>query len=105
MSCRVKGIYVERLINARIDRLWKFTQNLEFHKRWDMRFSEIQYLPRRSADAPQEFLYETRIGSVVALRQRARALVRFLPKSYKDIEAVILVNPETTAETEPHSMD
>jgi len=32
------------------------------HERWDLRFSEIRYLPRPDAALPQRFLYTTRIG-------------------------------------------
>ncbi len=55
------GIYVEIPIHASMDELWEKTQNPELHQRWDLRFSQIQYLPRQ-ADEPQKFLYRTRIG-------------------------------------------
>jgi hypothetical protein len=55
------GIYVEIPIQASMDELWEKTQNPEIHQRWDLRFSQIQYLPRH-ADEPQKFLYRTRIG-------------------------------------------
>jgi hypothetical protein len=32
------------------------------HQRWDLRFTEIQYLPRPDEAQPQRFLYATRIG-------------------------------------------
>jgi DoxX-like family len=31
------------------------------HQRWDLRFTDIEYLPRK-AEQPQKFLYRTRIG-------------------------------------------
>jgi uncharacterized membrane protein YphA (DoxX/SURF4 family) len=55
------GIYVEIPIRASIDELWEKTQNPQLHQRWDLRFTEIEYLPRQ-ADEPQKFLYRTRIG-------------------------------------------
>src|SRR6266480_3729964 len=55
------GIYVEIPIRASIDELWEKTQNPQLHQRWDLRFTQIEYLPRQG-DEPQRFLYRTRIG-------------------------------------------
>ena len=55
------GIYVEIPIASSLDELWEKTQNPELHQRWDLRFTEIEYLPRK-AEEPQKFLYCTRIG-------------------------------------------
>jgi hypothetical protein len=56
------SLYVEILVRADMDRLWEYTQTPEFHARWDLRFSAIEYLPRPDASQPQQFLYATRIG-------------------------------------------
>lgn len=56
------GIYVERLIRGSMDEVWRLTQTPEVHQRWDLRFTEIQYLPKATELEPQRFLYETRIG-------------------------------------------
>src|SRR5712691_5848194 len=40
------SIYVEILIRAPMDALWAHTQTPELHERWDLRFSEIAYVPR-----------------------------------------------------------
>lgn len=58
------GIYVEILIRAPLDELWRYTQNPSLHQRWDLRFTRIEYLPRESEGAPQRFRYSTRIGGV-----------------------------------------
>lgn len=42
--------------------LWQKSQDPKLHQRWDLRFSEIDYLPRREGE-PQRFLYSTRIGA------------------------------------------
>lgn len=55
------SIYVEIPIRASIDELWEKTQNPQLHQRWDLRFTQIDYLPRQ-ANEPQRFLYRTRIG-------------------------------------------
>ncbi len=55
------SIYVEILIRSGIDDLWEKTQEPKLHQRWDLRFSEIDYLPRQPGEA-QQFLYKTRIG-------------------------------------------
>jgi DoxX-like family len=55
------GIYVEIPICASMEELWERTQNPQLHQRWDLRFTQIEYLPRKG-DEPQRFLYRTRIG-------------------------------------------
>jgi DoxX-like family len=55
-------IYVEIRIRGPMDELWRRTQQPELHERWDLRFSEIEYLPRPDEGAPQRFSYATRIG-------------------------------------------
>src|SRR5947208_5962989 len=55
------GIYVEIPIRASMDELWEKTQNPQLHQRWDLRFTQIEYLPREDEE-PQRFLYRTRIG-------------------------------------------
>ncbi len=56
------GIYVEIRMSGSLEALWQRTQNPELHERWDLRFSDIQYLPRPDATQPQRFSYATRIG-------------------------------------------
>jgi hypothetical protein len=56
------GIYVEILIRGSMDELWGKTQEPKKHQRWDLRFSDIDYLPRQPGQA-QKFLYATRIGA------------------------------------------
>src|SRR5437660_3372206 len=62
------NIYVEIQIRAPIDRVWQLTQTPDLHQRWDLRFSEIQYLPRPDPEQPQRFLYSTRIGFTLRIR-------------------------------------
>ncbi|MED3564361.1 DoxX-like family protein [Bacillus xiapuensis] len=57
-----KPIYVEIPIQATIDKVWEMTQKPELHEQWDLRFSSITYLPKKSEDDPQSFLYETKLG-------------------------------------------
>ncbi|OMF83403.1 DoxX-like family protein [Paenibacillus glucanolyticus] len=56
-----KPIYVEIDMKTDMDKLWSFTQTPELHQQWDLRFSEIHYLPKKDAET-QRFLYKTRIG-------------------------------------------
>ncbi|PJN90652.1 DoxX-like family protein [Bacillus sp. mrc49] len=60
-----KPIYVEIPIQATIDEVWRMTQKPELHEQWDLRFSSITYLPKKSEDDPQSFLYETKLGRYV----------------------------------------
>lgn len=62
------GLYVEILLQADLDSVWRLTQVPDLHQRWDLRFTTIRYLPRASPDEPQRFLYETRIGFGLAIR-------------------------------------
>jgi hypothetical protein len=56
------SIYVEIFIRGDMETLWQKTQEPKLHQRWDLRFSEISYLPRQPGQ-PQQFLYSTRIGA------------------------------------------
>jgi uncharacterized membrane protein YphA (DoxX/SURF4 family) len=55
------GIYVEIPIRGNMEELWEKTQNPNLHQRWDLRFAQIEYLPREPEE-PQQFLYRTRVG-------------------------------------------
>jgi hypothetical protein len=57
-----KPIYVELNIKADMDELWERTQMPEMHEQWDLRFSEIRYMAKKTDDESQRFLYATRIG-------------------------------------------
>ncbi|CAM4202268.1 hypothetical protein L1N85_07295 [Paenibacillus alkaliterrae] len=57
-----KPIYVELDMGASLAELWEHTQTPELHEQWDLRFSDIQYLPRATEDDVQKFQYVTRIG-------------------------------------------
>lgn len=57
-----KPIYVELDIQTPLEKLWEHTQTPELHEQWDLRFTEIRYLPRASEADNQKFLYRTRIG-------------------------------------------
>lgn len=53
------GLYVETRIQAGLDELWTRTQTPEDHARWDLRFSEIAYLPGGG-----RFRYATRVAGL-----------------------------------------
>jgi len=56
------GIYVEISIESTIDEIWRRTQTPDLHQQWDLRFTNIDYLPRHSDSEIQRFRYSTRIG-------------------------------------------
>lgn len=60
-SLKGKPIYVEIPIRAEMENLWEVTQNPKLHEQWDLRFTSIEYLPKKQGE-PQSFLYETKIG-------------------------------------------
>ena len=55
-------ISVEIFIRTTLDELWERTQIPALHQRWDLRFTDIEYLPCPDESQPQRFQYETRIG-------------------------------------------
>lgn len=59
---RDRGIYVEIQIRAGVEEVWRRTQVPDLHELWDLRFTAIDYLPRRSEEEPQRFRYSTRLG-------------------------------------------
>jgi DoxX-like family len=67
-------IYVETFIHAPMDALWAHTQQPELHQQWDLRFTEIRYLPRPSDTEPQQFLYTTRIGFGLGIAGRGESM-------------------------------
>ncbi len=62
-----RGIYVEHLIDAPMEAIWSHTQDPELHERWDLRFTDIDYLPKHDPDQPQRFRYATRLGFGIAV--------------------------------------
>lgn len=64
---RSDSIYVETYIRASMEELWEKTQIPGLHLRWDLRFTNIEYLPRPDDREPQRFLYSTRLGFGLAI--------------------------------------
>lgn len=56
------SLYIETKIKCDIDTLWIYTQDPAIHQKWDLRFTEIKYLPKEKPADPQKFLYSTKIG-------------------------------------------
>lgn len=73
------GLYIETRVRVDLETLWERTQEPDRHQRWDLRFTEIDYLPR-AGDEPQRFRYATRVlpflvvaGTGVSAGERHRA--------------------------------
>ncbi|MFJ7960351.1 hypothetical protein ACIQ62_29080 [Streptomyces sp. NPDC096319] len=73
------GLYIETRIRADLETLWERTQEPDRHQRWDLRFTEISYLPRADGE-PRHFRYATRVlpflvvaGTGVSAGERHRA--------------------------------
>ena len=62
MKLRRKPLYIETHIRSKLDTVWTYTQDPAIHQQWDLRFSDISYLPKEQPDAPQKFLYATKTG-------------------------------------------
>lgn len=56
-----RPIYVEIDIQASMDDAWRYTQDPKLHEQWDLRFTSITYLEKKSPDDPQVFTYETKV--------------------------------------------
>ncbi|WP_217177924.1 hypothetical protein [Streptomyces sp. AC495_CC817] len=54
------GLYIEARVRADLEEVWARTQEPALHQRWDLRFTEIDYLPRGEGE-PQRFRYATRV--------------------------------------------
>jgi uncharacterized membrane protein YphA (DoxX/SURF4 family) len=68
MAGHAASVYVQIDIRGSIDRVWELTQTPELHEQWDIRFTEIKYLPRPDSSLPQRFLYVTRLGFGIQIR-------------------------------------
>ncbi|MFI8827852.1 hypothetical protein [Streptomyces sp. NPDC053431] len=73
------GLYVEARVRADLDILWERTQDPAEHQRWDLRFTEIAYLPSAEGE-PRRFRYAVRVlpflavaGTGVSAGERHRA--------------------------------
>lgn len=62
------------MIRGSLDEVWRRTQDPVLHQKWDLRFTEIRYLPRQSETDPQQFLYSTRIGFGLGINGRGESL-------------------------------
>lgn len=72
-TARRRPIYVESLIRTSIDQLWAATQEPAQHKRWDVRFGDITYLPRVDGE-PQRFTYATTVAPGVTIAGTGESL-------------------------------
>jgi len=61
------SIYVETSIQTSLDEVWRHTQTPELHERWDLRFSQIDYLGPADESGLQRFRYATRLGFGLAI--------------------------------------
>jgi hypothetical protein len=55
-----RPLYVEILIRSGMPELWAATQDPAQHRRWDLRFTDIDYL-ERAGGGPQRFRYTVRV--------------------------------------------
>lgn len=67
-------IYVEARIRCPLEALWQHTQQPALHQQWDLRFTQIDYLPRPSEAVPQQFVYATRIGFGLGVAGRGESM-------------------------------
>jgi hypothetical protein len=74
IAIRAKKIYVEIDIRGPLERVWQLSQTPASHERWDLRFTEISYIPRASDSEPQRFVYATRIGFGMNIRGEGESI-------------------------------
>ncbi|MCA0758011.1 DoxX-like family protein [Paenibacillus sp. N4] len=85
---RQKPIYVELDMKTTLPELWEHTQNPQLHERWDLRFSEIRYLPRTGAQEPQSFQYKTRIGFGLSVAGTGKTFTPRLQKTSEKLSVL-----------------
>jgi hypothetical protein len=57
-----KPLYIETHIACDPETIWGRTQDPGLHRLWNLRFSDLEYLPKPDAETRQRFLYSTRTG-------------------------------------------
>jgi hypothetical protein len=74
-----RPLYVETVIRAEVDDLWRLTQEPGLHQRWDLRFTRIDYLPAAAGDTRQRCTYSVSLlpglrvaGTAVCAGERVR---------------------------------
>lgn len=85
---RLKPVYVELDMKTTLPELWEHTQNPQLHELWDLRFSEIRYLPRSGEQEPQCFHYKTRIGFGLSIAGTGRTFTPGLQKAYEKLSVL-----------------
>jgi hypothetical protein len=64
---RSRALYVETLVRADVETVWRLTQDPVEHARWDLRFSAIEPIGQLD-DGVTRFRYERRLGRVHTIR-------------------------------------
>lgn len=62
------SLHIETTIQGSLEELWHKSQEPALHQQWDLRFSNIRYLPKERPDAPQRFSYQSRLGLGLPIR-------------------------------------
>ncbi|MCH8852095.1 MAG: DoxX-like family protein [Planctomycetes bacterium] len=84
----------ETTIRDEDDKLWNLTQEPHQHARWDLRFTDISYLPKSEPDEVQRFAYVTKLagrikvegwGETVAERENRGSRLRFGSDDWKSL--------------------
>ncbi|MBM7839440.1 hypothetical protein JOC54_002720 [Alkalihalobacillus xiaoxiensis] len=78
-----KPIYVETFIKSELDTVWMYTQEPDLHQQWDLRFSDITYIPKEEPDAPQQFTYQTNIGFGLKIKGAGESVGEHVKKNEK----------------------
>ncbi|MBL1077098.1 hypothetical protein JK358_22115 [Nocardia sp. 2] len=75
----MRKLYIETVIQTEMDLLWERTQDPAQHQRWDVRFTDIDYLPLEPGQ-PQHFRYANKVlpwrpiaGTGISAGERDRA--------------------------------
>lgn len=76
-SMAARGIYVETLVRADIDRVWQLTQNPAEHVRWDLRFSSITPFEQLASGGyrfryKRRVLWHTIVGTGTSIGEKVR---------------------------------
>ena len=61
------NLTAETIIRTDRDTVWQMSQNPAHHIRWDLRFTDIEYLPKLRPEDPHRLRYGTRLGFGLAI--------------------------------------
>ena len=64
---KIQPIYVEIDMDCELEEVWNASQQPDLHSQWDVRFSSINYLPKKDGE-PQTFTYMRKVAPFITVK-------------------------------------